>query len=106
MPDALARLGVQRDETVGEQIIADSISPIEIKRRRTRGNIDNSSLRIDGHPSPVIRGAAGLPRVLRPGVFAEVAGMRNGMKRPARFPATHVIGPHIARRSRQGLGLA
>ena len=68
MPDAFAGLGVQGDKAIGEEIVADAIGAVEIECRRAGGNVDNAARDVDRHAGPVVGGAAGLPRVLGPGV--------------------------------------
>ena len=87
MPEALSGLCLQRDQAIGEQIVTDAVSSIKIERRRTGRNIDNPAIDIDGHARPVVGGAAGLPRVLRPRVVSELTGMRNRVERPAQLAA-------------------
>ena len=46
------------------------------------------------------------PRVLRPGLVARLARMRNGVERPAQLAGADVVGADVARRRRQPFALA
>src|SRR3954465_3670932 len=78
VPDAFAGFRVQRQFTISEQIITDAVATVEVKRGRTRRNVNDAGLLIYRHPGPVSGTAAFLPRFFRPGVITEFAGMRNG----------------------------
>src|SRR5882762_10805074 len=106
MPDSLTRLRVQGKQTVGEEIVADAIGAVEIKCGGARRRIENSALGIERHPGPIVRGAAGLPRILRPSVVAKFTGMRDGVKRPAQPTGSNVVGANVAGRRRESLGVA
>src|SRR5438128_1290320 len=106
MPNPLARLRVQCNQAVREQIVSRSIGAIEIESCGTRGNVDDTALEIDGHPRPVVCCAAGFPGFLRPRLVAELPGVRDGVKRPAQFARAHVVGANVARRRRQGFRFA
>ena len=58
---------------------------------------------VERHPRPAVGAAAVLPGVLRPGVVAELAGMRDGVKRPAQGAGAHVVRADVAGRRRQSL---
>src|SRR6266446_980196 len=103
MPDALARLRIQGNQAICEKIVTDAIGAIEIKCRRARGYIDNSALRIERHSGPIVRSAAGLPRIAGPGVIAKFTRVRDGVKRPAQLAGPNVVGANITRRGGKSL---
>src|SRR5882724_118155 len=106
MPEALARAGIEREQAVGEEIVAKSVRAIKIKGGGSSGNVDDAANRIEGHSGPVIGGAAGFPCVARPGVVTEFAGNRNSVKRPAKFAGADIEGTNVAGRSRKGFWIA
>src|SRR5437016_819067 len=106
MPDSLARLRVQGKKAICKEIVADAIGAVEIKRGGACWNVDNSAPGIERHPGPIVRGAAGLPRILWPSVVAEFTGMRDGVKRPTQLTGSNVIGANVAGRCRESLGIA
>src|SRR3984893_11785132 len=106
MPDSLARPCVQGNQTISEEIVADAIGAVEVKCRRTCWDIDNAAPVIECHPGPIVRGAAGLPRILRPSVVAKFTGMRDGVERPAQLTGSNVVGANVAGRRRKSLGVA
>src|ERR1700683_1480183 len=103
MPYALAGGGPERNERVREQIVTDTVRSVEIERRGPGGNEYQATLFVQAHAGPVVRRATGLPRILWPGVIAELAGMRDGMKAPANLAASHIKGTDVARRRGQVL---
>ena len=53
------------------------------------------------HAGPVVGAAVVGPRVLRPGLVAELAGLRNGVEDPAQRPGADVVGADVSRRAGQ-----
>src|SRR4051812_6168796 len=104
VPDAFAGFRVQRQFTIAEQVIAQPVTTIKVKRGRTGRNVNDAGLLIYRHSGPVIGAAAFLPCVFRPGVITEFAGTRNGMKTPVLFSGANIIGADIPRKSGEGLG--
>ena len=103
MPHALAGVGLQREQRVGEQVVALAIRAVEIECRRTGGDEDQAALFVEAHAGPVVGRADVLPGVLGPGVVAEFAGMRNGVERPADLAGADVVGADVAGRGGQRL---
>src|ERR1700730_14313119 len=106
MPYPLAGLCIQGNQAIGEQIIANSITAVEVRHRGTGRDINDSTPGIERHTGPVVGGAAGLPRVPGPGLIAKLPRTRNGMKRPAQLSGAHIERPDIARRRRVGFRIA
>ncbi len=106
MPDSLARLRVQGNQAIGEEIVAQAIGAVEIKCGGACWNIDNPALRVERHPRPIVGGTAGLPRVLGPSVVAKFTGMRDGVKRPAQFAGANVVRANVAGRRGESLWIA
>src|SRR5579864_6130074 len=101
MPDALAGRGLQSDQRVGEQIVAQTVGSVEIEGRRAGRHEDQAALFIHAHARPVVRRAAVFPGVLGPGFIPEFAGMRNGVKAPANFSGADVERADVAGRTRE-----
>src|SRR5690606_25368982 len=98
MPEALARARVERDETIAEQVRADAIRAVVVVGRRAERDVDDAALRVDRHLAPRVD-AAGIPiRVLRPRVVAELAGLRNRVKRPGELARHDVVRADVAGR--------
>ena len=106
VPDTFTRLGIEREQRVGEEIVAESRDPIKIGCRGASGSIDNAALRINRHAGPVVGRALSLPCVPGPGIVAKLSGIRNGVERPAQRARPHVVGANVARRRRQRLRIA
>src|SRR5260370_27686055 len=106
MPDSFAGLRIQGEQAICEEIVADAIGAVEIKSGGARGSVEDSALGIERHPGPIVGGAAGFPGVLGPSVIAELAGVGNGVKRPAQLAGTNIVGANVAGRCGKSLGVA
>jgi len=78
-----AGFGVQGEQGICEEIVTEAIGTVEIKSGGAGGSVENSALGIERHARPIVGGAAGFPRILRPSVVSEFAGAGNGVKGPA-----------------------
>src|SRR5208283_3409587 len=61
MPEPLACLCVQREQAIGEKIVAQAVAPVKIECCRTSGNVQNAAFGIESHASPIVCGAARFP---------------------------------------------
>src|SRR5262249_2378302 len=104
VPDALAGARVEREHAVGEQVVAGTVRAVKVERRRTGRRESPGVLLIDRDAGPRVRAAGDLPRVLRPGVVAELAGPWNRVERPADLSRVDVVRADVAGRGRQRLG--
>src|SRR6266404_1671270 len=102
MPDATAGLGIESEQAVGKKVIAEAVTSVEIKRSRSGGNVQDSSLRVERHSGPVVRSAAVRPCIFGPGFVSEFSGMWDRVEAPAKFACTDIVGADIARRRREG----
>src|SRR6185295_8732641 len=82
MPQALARLRIQRNQAVAEQIVAGPIAAIEIRPRSSEWNIGNASLFVDRHFAPVVNATGGFIKIRRPCVVSNFSWMWNRMEDP------------------------
>ena len=103
VPQPLAGLGIQRQQTVGEQIAAHPVRAIKVVHRRAGGRKDNAALLVNHHAGPVVGGAGGLPGIHRPAVMTKFTGARNGVEDPAQLAGVHVPGADTAGLRRRGL---
>src|SRR5215469_12331794 len=101
VPELFARRGVDSDEAVGIEIVAEAIAAVEIVRARAGGGKDDAALLIHGNAGPGI-GAAGFQiRIFGPGVITLLAGIWDCMEGPEQFAAADVPATEVARRSRR-----
>src|SRR5262245_4906784 len=98
VPKPLSAACVQRKQAVREQVVAETVGTVEVAGGRAGGNIDNAGGFIERHARPAIGGSAVLPRLFWPGLVADLAGMGNGVKRPAQGAVSNVVRPYVARR--------
>src|ERR1700722_11134605 len=105
MPDTLSRRGIEGNQRVGKQIIAQAISTIEVINSGASGHIDNATFGIDRHAGPIVGGPGIFARVLRPGVVAIVAWPRSGVKGPAQSSGAYIEGANVPWGSWVGFGV-
>ena len=91
-------LRVERDEAVAEQVGALPVAAVEVVLRAAGRDVDDAALLVDRLLAPVVGAADGLPRVRRPGVVAELAGPRHGVKGPDQRAGAHVERADVAGR--------
>src|SRR5579862_2047035 len=101
MPDALPGLGIQGNQAVRKQIVANAIGTIEIGCCRSGRNVYNAAPGIECHAGPIVRTPTVRPRIFRPGVVTVFIRMRNGMERPAKFARAYVVSAYVAWRRRE-----
>src|SRR5919108_1095591 len=106
VPEPLSILDVQSDQTICKEIVAHTVRAVKVKRCGTRWYIHNPAFGIQRHSRPVVCGAAGLPRLFRPSVVAELTRVWNGVKEPAKLAGPHAVGANISRRCRERLRIA
>src|SRR5262245_1702969 len=90
MPLALSRFQIDATETFAEQIIAGTMSAVEIGGWRLDGKIDKPEFFIDRDLGPHAGVSVGRPRIVLPGVVAEFTGLGNRIERPKKFAGLHV----------------
>jgi hypothetical protein len=81
-----------------------AIGRVEIERRRSGGHEHQTALFVEGHSGPVVGSTRVLPGFGRPSVVAELAGSRDGVKRPLDLARADVDGTDVAGSGREVLG--
>src|SRR5438132_393348 len=97
VPNPLARLSLEGKETISKQIVSHPIGSIEVKSSRTRRNEYQTSFFIEAYPAPTVGSPTILPGVPGPGVVTQLAGVRDGVKGPAKSARANVIGADVSR---------
>ena len=90
MPLPLAGLVVDRDDALGEQVVAGTEAAVEVRARRLDRQVREPELLVDRHLIPDADVAVDRPRIVQPGVVAELAGPRNRVERPQPLAGAHV----------------
>src|SRR5258708_2987941 len=106
VPKALPRPGIERKQSVCEEIVAYPVCSVKVEDCRPGRHIDDAALFVQRHPRPVVRCARSFPRVGRPGGVAEFARMRDGVKSPAKTAGANIESANVARRRRIRLRIA
>src|SRR5271163_3046779 len=104
VPETLAGVGVECEEGIGVEIVADAVEAVEVVDGGASGDVDGAALFVEGHAGPVVGGAGDLPCVFGPGLVAGLAGKRNGVEDPAKLTSMDVVGADVAVQCRLSLG--
>ena len=97
VPDAFAGLGIETEDAVSKEILADPIAAPVIIGGRSGAEEDPPPPGVQRDATPGIGASHALPCIGRPGVVAELLRMGNGMKDPASFAGPQVEGTDVAR---------
>src|SRR6185312_717428 len=92
-PFPLARLHVDRDDAVREQVVPRAIAAVLVAQSLADRNVDEPEIRIRGvrRPGVGLADADGADlRAVRPRVRAELAGLRNQIELPELLARVHV----------------
>ena len=104
VPQPLSRVGIERDDAVGVQVVAQSVGAVEVVAGRPGGSEHHAALRIECHATPRIGAAGNLPRIGWPRVETGFPRMGNGVEAPHLFAGGDVEGANVAGGTRQLLG--
>src|SRR3954470_23067435 len=98
MPLALAGRGVEADERLAEQAVAESSAAVVIVARRRYRHVEKAAPIVERHRRPHVDVSGERPRVVFPRVVAELAGLRNRVERPHGLAGPRVEAADVARR--------
>ena len=98
VPEALAGPDVEREDAVGEQVLAVPVGAPEVRGRRSGRDVDDAASLVDGHLTPVVRAADVLVAVLGVGLVSELARPWNRVELPQELARENVVGADVARR--------
>ena len=98
VPEPLAGACVECEQRIAEQVRAVAVSAVEIVSRRAEREVRDAPFLIQRDLAPGVHPADVFPRVRRPGVVPELAGVRNGMKLPNQLTGADIVGAKVARR--------
>ena len=94
MPDALAGLGVEGHEALGEEVVAGAVAAVEVVGRRFNRQVDVAELQVRRHRRPD-GGVAGVaPRVALPGLVPELTRERDRVEDPPPLAGPDVVAAH------------
>ena len=96
VPDPLAGLGVQADQRVREQVVAGAVPAVVVGHRRADRQVDRAELRVGAHVRPDVRPAGPFPRLVAPGLVAELARLRNRVEDPLHLAGAHVVAADVS----------
>ena len=90
VPDPLPGLGVDGDDALGEEVVAEAMAAVVVAGRRAGRQIDVAELVVGAQRRPDVGVARVAPRLVQPGIGAEVVGLRDGAEHPP-----HVAGARV-----------
>ena len=98
MPEAAAGAGIEGQQAIGEEVRAVAVGAIEIVFGAGGGRVQDAAFFVERKFAPDVGAADSLPGVLGPGVVAELARVRDGVKGPDDLAGAHVEGADVAGR--------
>ncbi len=96
VPDASPRVRVEREQRIGEQILSEPLTAVEVRRRRSERNEHDAARLVDTHLRPAVRAANAAVGVGLPCLRAQLAGQRDGVKGPSHGAGSHVERSHVS----------
>ena len=96
MPDALSRFEIDRHQTLAKQSVAVAMAAEVVAGWRLDRQVGDAELFVDRDLGPHARVAGVGPRVVEPGVVAELAGPWNGVEGPQALARARVESANIA----------
>src|SRR6188768_2958929 len=97
VPKTPARRGVERNQAIRVEVVAEPVSAIEVAGRRSRRGKDDAPGLVEGHAGPTVRAAAVGPGLFGPRLVASLARMRNRVEAPAQHTGPHVVRADVTR---------
>ena len=98
VPLALPRRRVEADQRLPEQRVAGAPAAVVVVARSAHRHVQQPALFVERHRRPHVGVAGERPRIVTPGVIAELARLRNRVKAPRRLPGACVERANVARR--------
>src|SRR5262245_63334570 len=98
MPDALAGLRLYADERFGEEVVTQAMSAVPVACRPAGLQIDVPQSLVAAHQRPDVSVAGVLPRLVLPGLIAELARLGHGVEYPERLAGADVESLDVAAR--------
>src|SRR5262245_9535098 len=94
MPFALAGSQIYAYQTLTKEIVAWPVTTVEVRRRRLDRQVHETQLFVDTDLSPDSGVAVGSPRVVVPGVVAELAGSQDCVEGPEQPACPYIKSSH------------
>ena len=99
VPAALARLAVDGDQALGEQVVAAAVAAVPVVGRRAGRQVGEAELLVGTHQAPDVRAAGDAPGLVLPGVGSDLPLLRHGVEGPELLAGPHVEAADVAGRS-------
>src|ERR1700722_6895088 len=99
-PETTTCIRIERQEGVGEQVVANPIRTVHVRCGGTRGCVHDTALFIQRESGPVVGRAGICSGTRRPRVGAILALVWDRMERPSQPPGANVVGADITGGSR------
>src|SRR6185295_4953775 len=95
MPYAFPGLSVKTDQRFREKVVSETVPAIPIVCGCANRDVNVAELIVGAQDRPGIRVACVLPRLVLPGIDAELAFLRHCMENPGRLSCAHIESLHV-----------
>ena len=99
VPAAFARLAVDRDQALREQVVAAAVAAVPVVGRRAGRQVGEAEFLVGAHQAPDVRAAGDSPGLVLPGVRPVLAFPGHGVEGPELPAGPHVEAADVAWRS-------
>ena len=96
VPDSLSGFGVEGEGAVAEEVLADTVSAVEVRCGRAESGEEDAVFGIEGVAGPGVGTGAIFPAFALPGVVSEFTGLGDGVESPDFFAGLDVEGANVA----------
>ena len=95
MPDSLARLGVECDETVRKQVVTRTVSTVVRSGGRRERHIDIAQLEVGTETAPRTEVARRRQRAVAPGLGPKFTWPRHDVERPSELTRANIVATDV-----------
>ena len=98
VPRQLAGAGVERDQRLGVEVVAQPVAAVVVVRRGADAGEEQSALLVHHHRRPRVGVPGVVPAAVLPGLVPRLARLRNQVEGPDQLARAHVEGLDVPRR--------
>jgi hypothetical protein len=98
VPHSLSGLGIEANQALRVQVVAQTVTAIKVMRWRLHREIHIAQFQVGAHHRPHAGIARIFPRILFPGVYPKLASLRDRVESPKPFACANVVAANVSRR--------
>src|SRR5437868_3565353 len=102
MPKAPTRIGIERQQAIGKQVLTDAISAPKIKGSRSGRDEYHATRLIEAHSRPTVDSTDVGPRIRGPRIGTLFSRIGQGVKSPNDLSGANIVSANMSRRRRSG----